>query len=95
MHPEAQNLVAACSNCLSLVVGFHGHTSCIRPPRARKIHRKRARIAAQLGERPAAVELLRAALTQGKPYDLTLHTDRALEPLRGYEPFDHLVLPGD
>jgi DNA-binding SARP family transcriptional activator/TolB-like protein len=56
---------------------------------------QRARIAAQLGERPAAVELLRAAFTQGKPYDLTLHTDRALEPLRGFEAFDHLVLPAD
>jgi tetratricopeptide (TPR) repeat protein len=56
---------------------------------------QRARIAAQLGERPAAVELLRAAFTQGKPYDLTLHADRALEPLRGYEAFDHLVLPAD
>ena len=56
---------------------------------------QRARIAAQLGDRPGAVELLRAAFTQGKPYDLTLHTDRALEPLRGYEAFDHLVLPAD
>jgi hypothetical protein len=32
MHAEAQNLVAACSNCLSLVVWFHGNTS-------RKAHR--------------------------------------------------------
>jgi DNA-binding SARP family transcriptional activator len=56
---------------------------------------QRARIAAQLGDRPTAVELLRAAFTQGKPYDLTLHTDRALEPLRGYEAFDHLLLPAD
>jgi len=36
MHSEAQNLVAACLNCLSLVVRFHGHTSCIKPPRASK-----------------------------------------------------------
>src|SRR5262249_23937656 len=46
---------------------------------------QRARIAAQLGLRPEAVELLRAAFTQGKPYDLTLHTDRALESLHGYD----------
>jgi hypothetical protein len=56
---------------------------------------QRARIAAQLGERSTAVELLRAAFTQGKPYDLTLHTDRALEPLHGYDAFDHLLLPAD
>src|ERR1700674_2159746 len=29
MHAEAQNLVATCSNCLSLVVGFLGDTSRI------------------------------------------------------------------
>jgi DNA-binding SARP family transcriptional activator/tetratricopeptide (TPR) repeat protein/TolB-like protein len=56
---------------------------------------QQARIAAQLGERSTAVELIRAAFTQGKPYDLTLHTDRALEPLHGYEAFDHLLLPAD
>ncbi|HZS57846.1 MAG TPA: BTAD domain-containing putative transcriptional regulator [Gemmatimonadaceae bacterium] len=56
---------------------------------------QRARIAAQLGDKDGAVELLRVAFTQGKPYDLTLHTDRALEPLHGYDPFDHLLEPAD
>jgi DNA-binding SARP family transcriptional activator/TolB-like protein len=56
---------------------------------------ERARIAAQLGQQAAAVQLLRTAFTEGKPYDLTLHTDRAFEPLHGYAPFDRLLLPGD
>jgi hypothetical protein len=70
-------------------------TSIARPYLFGRNTYQRARIAAQLGEKPAAVELLRAAFTQGKPYDLTLHTDRALESLRGYEAFDHLLAPAD
>jgi len=47
------------------------------------------------GDRATAVQLLRSAFTEGKPYDLTLHIDRALEPLRGYDAFDRLLLPAD
>jgi len=53
----------------------------------------RACIAAQLGERERAVELLREALAQGHPYGLWLHNDLDLDPLRDYPPFQELLRP--
>ena len=50
-------------------------------------------IAAQLGERERAVELIRQALSQGFRVDMQLHTDIDLEPLHGYPPFEELRRP--
>jgi len=50
-------------------------------------------IAAQLGERERAVELIRQALSQGFWIGMQLHTDRDLEPLYGYQPFEELRRP--
>ena len=56
---------------------------------------RRARIAALLGERERAVELLREALAKGAWlfYDLQAHTDMDLEPLRDYPPFQEFMRP--
>jgi hypothetical protein len=57
----------------------------------------RARIAAALGDRPAAVELLRKAWSEGRPITFDnygyedVHCDEEFEPLRGYPPFEMLV----
>lgn len=53
----------------------------------------RASIAAQLGDRDEAVDLLREALAQGQSYD-RLHGNATLEP-RGYPPYEELVSPRD
>jgi serine/threonine-protein kinase len=53
----------------------------------------RARIAAALGERDAAVDLLRTAFAEGREYDLWLHRDQDLAALRGYAPFEELTRP--
>jgi serine/threonine protein kinase/tetratricopeptide (TPR) repeat protein len=53
----------------------------------------RARIAALLGDRDGALELLRRAFAEGKPFDLSVHQEMDLEPLRGYPPFEELVKP--
>jgi tetratricopeptide (TPR) repeat protein/TolB-like protein len=53
----------------------------------------RACIAAQLGERDRAVELLRAALANGFRLKGYLHVYAFLEPLHGYAPFEELVAP--
>jgi len=50
-------------------------------------------IAAQLGERERAVELIQQALSQGFRVDMQLHTDMDLEPLHGYPPFEELRRP--
>lgn len=57
----------------------------------------RACIAANLGERDRAVELLRQAATQGryKDYFGATHRDLFLEPLKGYPPFEDLLRPVD
>ena len=55
----------------------------------------RTRIAALLGERQRAVELLRDALTQGFPHGLHIHNNPDFEALRDYEPFLELVRPQD
>ena len=52
----------------------------------------RAGIAAHIGEKERAFELLREALAEG--YSLEgLHADFRLEPLRGYPPFEELMKP--
>jgi tetratricopeptide (TPR) repeat protein len=56
---------------------------------------ERARIAALLGEKQAAVDLLRDAITEGFPVDLNIHYNPDLESLRGYAPFADLVRPSD
>ena len=53
----------------------------------------RARIAALLGRRQRAVDLLRDALAQGYPFGVGLHNDPDFEPLRDYGPFLALVRP--
>jgi len=53
----------------------------------------RARIAASMGERDEAVELLRRAFAQGLAYGLWIHVDPDLEPLRGYPPYEEIVRP--
>jgi tetratricopeptide (TPR) repeat protein/predicted Ser/Thr protein kinase len=53
----------------------------------------RAGIEAHLGEKDRAVELLRTSLAQGIWYDIDLHNDLGLQPLRGYPPYEALVKP--
>ena len=51
----------------------------------------RARIAAWLGEKDQAVDLLRTAFAQGVWHDIGPHRDMDLAPLRGYPPFEDLI----
>jgi len=53
----------------------------------------RACIAAQLGEKEKAMELLREAFVQGLAFSLDLHRDPGLEPLWNYPPFRELLRP--
>ena len=53
----------------------------------------RARIAALLGDRQRAVDLLRDAITQGLPYGVDLHNDPDFEQLWDYQPYVELVRP--
>jgi DNA-binding SARP family transcriptional activator/TolB-like protein len=54
----------------------------------------RAQIAAQLGDRAGATELLRDAIGRGLPFYLMFfHHAPELEALRGYPPFEALVRP--
>jgi predicted Zn-dependent protease len=52
---------------------------------------ERARIAALLGEKDEAVDLLREALAQGLAAYESIHRDPDLESLRDYPPFQELV----
>ncbi len=56
---------------------------------------QRACIAAVLGEKDRAVELLRQSFTEGKPLGRiwAVHADASLESLRGYGPFEDLMKP--
>ncbi len=51
----------------------------------------RARIAAWLGEKDQAVDLLRTAFAEGLMHDIGPHRDMDLASLRGYPPFEELV----
>jgi tetratricopeptide (TPR) repeat protein len=53
----------------------------------------RSRIAAVLGDRQQAVELLRSAINQGTYYGIWLHRDSDLEHLRDYPPFQEFLRP--
>ena len=53
----------------------------------------RACIASLLGEQEQAVELLREAFSQGRPYGVYLHRDLDLESLREYPQFQQLLWP--
>jgi serine/threonine-protein kinase len=53
----------------------------------------RARIAALLGMKAEAVELLRQAFAQGYDYDIELFQEADLDPLRDYAPFRELMKP--
>ena len=53
----------------------------------------RAGIAANLGEKEKAVELLREAFAQGQAYGTDLHSSLTLEPLWDYPPFQELLRP--
>jgi tetratricopeptide (TPR) repeat protein len=53
----------------------------------------RACIAALLGDKPQAMDLLRESVAQGKSYTVGLHRDMDLEPLWDYPPFQELLRP--
>jgi tetratricopeptide (TPR) repeat protein/predicted Ser/Thr protein kinase len=53
----------------------------------------RAAIAAQLGEKDQAVDLLRESFAEGQNYGVWVHRDVTLEPLRGYPAYEELVRP--
>lgn len=55
----------------------------------------RSRIAAQLGQPQQAVNLLKAALAEYRPYGLWIHTDPDLVPLHGTAAFERLLQPSD
>jgi tetratricopeptide (TPR) repeat protein len=50
-------------------------------------------IAAQLGEKEEAVNLLRDAFSRGREYSIEYHRDVMLEPLRDYPPYQELMAP--
>jgi len=52
-----------------------------------------AAIAAHLGEKERAFELLAEAFSKGYPYGLCLHNTLNFEPLWGYPPFQELIEP--
>jgi len=54
---------------------------------------QRACIAALLGEKDRAMELLRDAFAKGYQFDVGIHRDIDLEPLWGYPPFEDLMKP--
>ena len=54
---------------------------------------QRAFIAAALGDRDAAVALLRTAFGQGMTVGEWAHMEPALESLRDYPPFQELIRP--
>jgi hypothetical protein len=53
----------------------------------------RARIHSLLGERAKAVELIKKSFKQGRHFDVYIHHDTDLEPLRDYPPFQELLKP--
>jgi tetratricopeptide (TPR) repeat protein len=53
----------------------------------------RARIAALLGMKEEAVELLRQSFSQGKYYDVFIIQEADLDPLRDFAPFKELMKP--
>jgi serine/threonine-protein kinase len=53
----------------------------------------RARLAAQLGDRDAAIVLLRQSLAEGCPFGIGIHRDIDLEPLRDVPSFREIVNP--
>jgi len=53
----------------------------------------RARIAALLGMKEEAVELLRQSFSQGKYYDVSIIQEADLDPLRDFAPFKELMKP--
>jgi tetratricopeptide (TPR) repeat protein len=53
----------------------------------------RGGIAAVLGDRERAVNLLREAHSEGTAFGITWHRSVVLEPLRGYEPFENFLRP--
>ena len=55
--------------------------------------RARAMLAAALGERERALNLLRDAFSEGVPYGLWLHSEPAFASLRDYPPFQELLQP--
>ncbi|MCZ6917141.1 MAG: serine/threonine-protein kinase [Gemmatimonadetes bacterium] len=55
--------------------------------------RARAMLAAALGDRERAVNLLRDAFSEGVPYGIWLHQEPAFDSLRGYPPFQELLRP--
>lgn len=56
---------------------------------------ERARIAALLGDKQQAVDLLRDAITEGLPVNLNIHNNPDFEPLRDYSPFVALTRSSD
>jgi tetratricopeptide (TPR) repeat protein len=53
----------------------------------------RARIAALLGEREQAMELLQESIAQGKEFGINIHRNPDFEPLKDYAPFQELLKP--
>lgn len=53
----------------------------------------RCGIAALLGDRREAMELLRASVSEGLVFGTTLHAHPYLQPLRGYPPFEDFLQP--
>jgi hypothetical protein len=53
----------------------------------------RAQIAAVLGDRALAVQLMRRAFAEGREYTVYTHIDLGSELLRGYPPYQELMKP--
>ena len=54
---------------------------------------RRSQLAALVGQKEQAVELLRDAFARGLYMSLAVHRQMDLESLRGYAPFDELMRP--
>jgi len=63
------------------------------PDERGEVYLARARVSALLGEREAALDLLREGLAQGLEFSLFFHRDPDLATLAGWEPYDELMRP--
>jgi Flp pilus assembly protein TadD len=54
---------------------------------------RRACIAAVLGDRQGAVDLLRQSIAEGRPYSIAIHRELDFEPLWDFAPFREMLKP--
>jgi tetratricopeptide (TPR) repeat protein len=89
-----QGAIAARQGDVESAQGFASELATLELPSMRGVNTAwRAEIAALLGESDEAVALLQRAFSEGLGYDIWIHRDMNLEPLRDYPPFQELMRP--